>query len=152
MAVHVSRSNEPLDSAKLWGTMKLESNGVRTTLIHALMHTRGMIARPWRRDLMLGAVETADGVNIVMKADSDWSGRLVFDRPRYRVYMGFNKNWPRMNTLPEWFTVEADEQYMLTNLTTGDETSHTGKLLHKGVSVQIPAGVEVRLQLRPAEH
>ena len=33
MANHVTRSSEPLETANLWGTMKLESNGVRTVIL-----------------------------------------------------------------------------------------------------------------------
>ena len=54
----------------LWGTMKLQSNGVRTTIIHALMHTRGTIARPWRQDLTLGASQSQDGLTVIMKAEN----------------------------------------------------------------------------------
>ena len=36
VAANVARSKEPLETARLWGTMKLESNGVRTVIIHAL--------------------------------------------------------------------------------------------------------------------
>ena len=64
------------DKDKLWGTMKLQSNGVRTAIIHALMHTRGLIARPWQQDLKLGASQTTDGVAVVIKVESKWSGKL----------------------------------------------------------------------------
>ena len=105
------------DKDKLWGTMKLQSNGVRTAIMHALMHTRGLIARPWQQDLKLGASQTTDGVAVVMKAESEWSGKLVFDIPRHRIYMGFQHDWPRMNTMPEWFTVEPDREYVVKNVT-----------------------------------
>ena len=145
MAANVARSGDPLDTAELWGTMKLESNGVRTVLMHALMHTRGLIARPWRRDLALGACETADGLAIVMKADEDWSGRIVFDIPRHRLYMGFQRDWPRMNTLPEWFTVEPEENYAVTDVSAGSGVIHTGGQLREGLEVTLTGGEEKRL-------
>ena len=147
-AVNVARSRDPLATAKLWGTMKLQSNGVRTVLIHALMHTRGLLARPWRRDLVLGAAESGGGVTIILKADRDWSGRLVFDIPRHEVYMGFAKDWPRMNTLPEWFTVVGDKSYTVRDLPGGIETSSTGKQLQKGLPVQLRAGEEKLLLVK----
>ena len=116
MAVNVARSAEPLETAELWGTMKLQSNGVRTVIMHALMHTRGLIARPWRRDLKLGAAQIGDSLAIVVKAKKPWKGKLIFDIPRYREYMGFSKDWPRMNTLPEWFTVEPKHKYTVKDL------------------------------------
>ena len=148
MARNVVRSNEPLASAKLWGTMKLQSNGVRTTLIHALMHTRGLLARPWRQDLTLGASETKDGLVIVMKAEKDWSGKLIFDVPRHRTYMGFKRDWPRMNTLPEWSTVEATEKYVAEDITNGSRKTYTGKQLHEGLPVELRGGKEKHLLIR----
>ena len=68
VAANVAYSDQPLKTAELWGTMKLQANGVRTTIMHALMHTRGLLLRPWRQDLSLGAAETKDGLAVVMKA------------------------------------------------------------------------------------
>jgi hypothetical protein len=148
MAANVVYSDKPLATAPLWGTMKLQANGVRTTLIHALMHTRGLIARPWRKDLTLGASETKDGLAIVMRAAENWAGRLVFDIPRHRQYMGFQHDWPRMNTMPEWFTVELKKKYIVKNLTNGKEKTYTGKQLHKGLPVKVKAGQEILLLIK----
>jgi len=128
--------------------MKLQANGVRTTLIHALMHTRGLIARPWRKDLTLGASETKDGLAIVMRAAENWAGRLVFDIPRHRQYMGFKRDWPRMNTLPEWFTVELKKKHIVKNLTNGTRKTYTGKQLHKGLPIELNAGQEKLLLIK----
>jgi len=92
--------------------MKLQANGVRTVIMHALMHTQGVIARPWRPDLMLGAARMASGgLAVWMSAKKPWRGVLEFDIPRHREFMGFRRDWPRMNTLPEWFTVESQGRY-----------------------------------------
>ena len=151
MATNVARSGEPLETAKLWGTMKLESNGVRTTLIHALMHTRGLLARPWRQDLTLGASETTDGLVIVMKAEKDWSGKLVFDIPRHRIYIGFKRNWPRMNTLPEWFTVEPTQRYVVKDDSNGIEKTYTGKQLHEGLPIDLNVSQERSFLIQPVK-
>jgi hypothetical protein len=150
MARQVTRSNQPLEKAKLWGVTKWDCNGVRTVIIHALMHTRGLLARPWRRDLKLGACEREDGLAIVVKAQTDWSGTLVFDIPRHTLYMGFQRDWPRMNTLPEWFTVALDQSY---DVRTADGTplgTLTGQALHDGLAVQVKAGEPLRLLVQPA--
>ncbi|MCH7224967.1 hypothetical protein [Haloferula sp. A504] len=138
------------DKDHLWGSMKLESNGVRTVLQHALMHTRGTIARPWRDDLRLGASESDDGLTVVLKADRPWSGRLVFDKPRHRVEMGFAKDWPRMNTMPEWFTVDAEADYVVEDPASGRETTCTGASLQEGFELSLKPGVETRLIVRKA--
>ncbi|MBN1854157.1 MAG: hypothetical protein JW829_15625 [Pirellulales bacterium] len=148
MATNVVRSNDPLETAPLWGTMKLESNGVRTTIMHALMHTRGLLARPWRQDLSLGASDTQDGMVVVMKAKRDWSGELVFDMPRHRVWMGFQKDWPRMNTMPEWFTVEERKEYAVVDIASGLEQTVPGKRLHEGLPVELAEGEEKLFLIR----
>lgn len=147
MARSVTRSNDPLQTAELWGTMKLEANGVRTVLMHALMHTQGVIARPWQKGLQLGAVRVGDDLVIVVKSDQDWSGTLCFDIPRHREYMGFAQDWPRMNTLPEWFTVEPAQKYSVEGLDA--EITTTGRSLHEGLPVTLAPGQEKHLLIRP---
>jgi hypothetical protein len=135
------------DPARLWETHKLEANTVRTVLIHAMMHTRNTIVRPWRQDLQLGASQIHDGIAIVIRADKPYKGLLQFDIPRHRLYMGFKKDWPRMNTMPEWFTVEPENEYLLKNVTTNLRSRHTGKQLHDGVPIDLRAGKEQCLLL-----
>lgn len=130
---------------KLWGTMKLQSNGVRTAIIHALMHTRGTIARPWRQDLTLGARGTKEGLEVLLRSDKTYKGKLVFDIPRHRLYMGFKHDWPRMNTLPEWSAVELDQEYVVRNIARDSEKTWTGKQLHEGLPIELSAGEEIRL-------
>jgi hypothetical protein len=142
MARSVTRSNEPLETAELWGTMKLQANGVRTVLMHALMHTQGVIARPWQKGLQLGAIRTNDGLVIVMKSDQPWSGKLHFDIPRHKEYLGFTKDWPRMNTLPEWFTVEASQKYSFADVDSGSQRTLAGKQLSEGIDVTLLGGEE----------
>jgi len=158
MARSVTRSSEPLDTAELWGTMKLEANGVRTVLMHALMHTQGIIARPWQKGLQLGAARiasasderpaTSDGIIIVVRSDQSWSGTLCFDIPRHREYMGFTQDWPRMNTLPEWYTVEPAQKYTVEG--PDKAVTATGRSLHKGLPLTLEPGQEKHLLIRPA--
>jgi hypothetical protein len=129
--------------------MKLQSNGVRTAIIHALMHTRGVIARPWRQDLKLGAQETKDGLALVFSAEKPYEGELVFDIPRHRIYMGFTKDWPRMNTIPEWFVVEPEAEYVVEDVESGSTSSHSGEDLHEGLPVKLESGREILLRVRP---
>lgn len=148
MAKHVARSDEPLESAQLWGTMKLQSNGVRTVILHALMHTGGVRAFPWRQDFKLGACQLNGGLALLLTAQEDWSGQLVFDIPRHRAFMGFRQDWPRMNTVPEWFTVAPEKQYRVEGLDGGPQQL-SGKQLHDGLPVTVAAGEELRLKVMP---
>jgi len=136
MAKNVIFADQPLESAELWGTMKLQANGVRTVLMHALMHTQGMTAHPWRRDLKLGAAQTANGVVISLQSDEPWEGIIEFDIPRYRLYMGFENDWPRMNTLPEWYTVEPDISYLVQK-ENGSAARYSGAQLHRGLAISV---------------
>ena len=127
------------------------SNGVRTSIIHALMHTRGTIARPWQQGLKLGAIDAGEGVEILLTSDKPYEGKLVFDIPRHRLYMGFAKDWPRMNTVPEWFTVEPDgTPYRVRNLTAGEAGTFTGKQLREGLTVELQPQKPLRLIVGPA--
>ena len=137
-----------LENGELWGTMKLQANGVRTVLIHSLMHTQGVIARPWQQGLQLGAAPDGDGIVIALHTADDYAGVLEFDLPRHRVYMGFSQDWPRMNTLPEWFTVEPEANYTVQR---GDSVpqTYTGRQLHAGLEVSLEAGETLRIVVAP---
>jgi hypothetical protein len=150
MAKHVTRTQDPnVNTTPLWSTYKLDSNGVRTVIQHAIMHTRGLIARPWNLDLQLGAAQTADGVVVSMTSGSPYTGILVVDKPRHRLEMGFTRDWPRMNTMPEWFTAEPSGNYVVENLNTGATQNFTGTQLHEGLPVTLEAEVETLLLIRP---
>ena len=144
---HLVRSGVPLAKARLWGVNKWECNCVRTVIMHALMHTRGLRAVPWRSDLKLGAAECGDGLAVVVHADRPWKGRLVFDVPRHRLFMGFGRDWPRMNTLPEWFTVEPDRSYTIRDVQAGESETRTGRQLHEGLPVELDAKTPLRLMV-----
>jgi hypothetical protein len=83
-----------------------------------------------------------------LKADKPWKGTIIFDIPRYREYMGFSKDWPRMNTLPEWFTVEPGSRYAVNDIAAGSRKIYTGAELRNGLAVEIPAAGQVRLLIQ----
>ena len=148
VTTRIARQGEPVETGTLWKTYKLESNGVRTALQHAMMHTRGAIARPWRRDLLLGASQSGGDLTLVMKSGAAWTGRLVIDRPRHRMDLKFSKDWPRMNSMPEWFTAEPDADYVVKDMASGKESIHTGSELHAGLALTLVAGVEKQIHIR----
>jgi hypothetical protein len=135
------------DPNRLWGVHKLEANTVRTVLIHTMLHTRNTIARPWKQGLQLGAAPCGDGICIFMKSDKPYEGVLQFDVPRHRLYMGFGQDWPRMNAVPEWFTVEPDEshRYIVKNIDARTQENVSGKLLSEGLPVRIEPDKPLRL-------
>ena len=97
----------------------------------------------------LGASQTEDGLTIVVKSDRAYRGKLVFDIPRHRIFMGFKHDWPRMNTMPEWFTVEPGQKYVVKNIATGSQKTYTGTQLHDGLPVDLSAGKEGMWLIKP---
>ena len=149
---HLVHGKELMEHGDLWGTMKLQANAVRTTLIHAHMHTQGVLALPWQKDMQLGAAPLEDGgLAIVVSSPKDWEGVLEFDQPRHKTYMGFSQDWPRMNTLPEWFTVAPDSSYTIRGLEDAKSQTITGEKLIQGYPLTLKAGHNKQLTLRPAK-
>ncbi len=149
VAANIARSADPLETAELWGTMKLQANGVRTVIMHALMHTQGLIARPWDVGMELGACPAGDGLVVTAKAKGDYEGRIVFDIKRHKNYVRFAKDWPRMNTLPEWFTVDLGRSYKLTDLRIGKAATYTGSQLHDGLQIRLRPAETATLRIEP---
>jgi hypothetical protein len=118
-----------------------DGNFARTSLMYALWKTQGLTLDPWRADVRVGAVRTADSLHILLAADQPWRGQVRFDTPRHRELMHLPLDYPRINQVPEWFTVEAAQRYRLTD---GEQTRElTGAALAAGVPVELAAG-EVR--------
>ncbi len=139
------------DPNRLWGVHKLEANTVRTVLIHTMLHTRNTLARPWQQGLQLGAAPCGDGICVFLKCDAAYEGRLQFDVPRHRLTFGFQQDWPRMNAVPEWFTVEPDEshRYEVRDADAASAQVVSGKSLREGWPVRLEAGKPLRLVVRP---
>ena len=53
-----------------------------------------------------------------------------------------------MNTLPEWFTVEAAKSYIVRDLASDPQTTCTGKQLSEGIPMTLDTGAEKRLVIR----
>lgn len=149
VATNIARSGDPLETARLWGTMKLEANGVRTVIMHALMHTQGLIARPWDIGMELGASRAGDGLAVVIRAKGDYEGRIAFDIKRHKHYVRFTRDWPRMNTLPEWFTVELERRYKVTDQRSGKTAIQTGRQLSDGLPIRLRAAETATLRVEP---
>ncbi len=139
------------DPERLWGTHKLEANTVRTVLIHTMLHTRNTIARPWQPGLQLGAAPVGDGICLFIRSEKPYQGRLQFDIPRHRLFMSFTQDWPRMNCVPEWFTVEPDSEhrYRVTIVDANTEETVTGKRLREGLPIRVAPGRPLRLVVQP---
>jgi hypothetical protein len=136
-----------------------DGNFARTSIMYALWKTAGLSVRPWRADVRFGAVQQDRTLYICLVADQDWSGRVLFDRPRHKINLHLPLDYPRINQFPEWFTVEADRPYRVRNVTAGHparqvavpgpDAPATGRELQDGLAVDLKAGREVRLIVTP---
>jgi hypothetical protein len=126
-----------------------DGNSARTAIMYALWKTAGLTAQPWRADLRFGAVRRGEGLCVSLLAREAWAGRLVFDEARHKLRMRLPLDYPRINQFPEWFTAQAAARYRVGNLTAGTEAAFSGEQLHKGIDVQLQAGVETRLLVTP---
>jgi hypothetical protein len=122
-----------------------DGNFNRTSLMYALWKTQGTSVRPWRADVRFGAVREGDAVSISIDADSAWSGVIRFDEPRHRTILGLPADWPRINSYPEWYTVEAPARYRVLDVGTGRNRTISGAELAKGLPIQLRRGEQARL-------
>jgi len=119
-----------------------DGNFARTTIMYCLWKTKGLTIRPWREDVIFGAVQDGDTLKIAMRAEKPWQGRLIFDSPRHKTIMKMPLDWPRINQFPEWFTVVADRNYTVSDLTSNSKQIYTGRQLHEGLTIDLEPGIE----------
>jgi hypothetical protein len=122
-----------------------DGNFNRTSLMYALWKTQGTSVRPWRSDVRFGAVRQGDGVALAIESDSAWSGVIRFDVPRHRTILGLPADWPRINSYPEWFTVDAAARYRVRDAATGRSRTVTGAELAQGLPIELRRGERTRL-------
>jgi len=100
-----------------------DGNSIRSALMWAFYLSQGTQVEPWREDVAVGAVPMSaglprpppagwsDSLLVCVKADRYWRGRVCFDRPRHRDYLGMDRNFPRINSFTEWFTAQPAQKY-----------------------------------------
>jgi len=128
-----------------------DGNFARTTVMYCLWKTQGLTIRPWRKDVCFGAVREGDALKIVIAAEKPWNGKILFDVPRHRINMKMPLDWPRINQFPEWFTVDSEKKYVVSNLTTASQSAHTGAELRQGLDIELTGRTEQRLVAEPAD-
>ena len=124
-----------------------DGNFNRTSLMYALWKTQGTSVHPWRADVRFGAVRRGDALVLTVDADSAWSGVVRFDVPRHRTILGLPADWPRINSYPEWFTVEASARYRVADGQTERRATMTGAALARGLPVAVRRGRGARIAI-----
>jgi len=132
-----------------------DGNFARTTLLMCLWRTRGVWTRNWRSDLRFGATELGDGILLTVSADDPWDGDICFDVARHECWLHLPIDWARINQFPEWFTVNPQQKYRVTELNMDGGQSEprqvTGAELVTGLPVKLQAGQERLFLVAPAE-
>jgi hypothetical protein len=129
-----------------WG----DGNFCRTAMMYAFFHTKGTYCLPWRDDLRLSGEETEKGLRVYLSASDPWHGTLHFDPPRHSYFLRMNRNYPRINAFPEWFTVEALKLYEVSGLTQ-DQLVVLGQDLIDGLAVDLTGNQALVVQVRPLQ-
>jgi len=70
---------------------------------------------------------------------------LRFDTPRHREILGLPADWPRINSYPEWYTVDATARYRVLDAATGRSRIVTGAELVQGLPMELRRGEQARL-------
>ena len=106
----------------------------RTLLLYAMMKTQGCFLDGWQEGVRLGAAREGERLFVSLEAPAGWKGRLRFDHARHRRDLNFARNYVRLNEWPEWYTVDENTLYRLTDAA-GKETVRLGSDLEDGIEV-----------------
>ncbi len=112
-----------------------DGNWSRTLLLYAMWKTQGCFLEGWTEGVKLGAVRDGERLLVSLEAPPGWTGRLHFDHARHRRDLNFDRDYVRLNEWPEWFTVDEDTLYRLTDGTGGTEV-RLGSELKDGIEVR----------------
>jgi hypothetical protein len=117
----------------------LDGNFVRTALLYAQYKTQGLSLDPWQQSVRVGAAFDRDGdaLYVHVAVQGNWQGRLRFDTPRHRIFWNLPFEYPRLNGLPEWYTVEPQSIYLVTDLDTGETNAYSGQELAEGLPIAL---------------
>jgi len=147
-------NREPIPSVKewldseikvLWGFQKSDGiiegwhgdgNFARTTLMFCLWKTQGIVPVPWNDQLQIGAVNDKGKLKIAITCKTGWEGILRFDMPRFRDFMHFPVDYPRINQFQQWYTLDISKNY---SVKIGNQTpmNREGKILASGLTVNV---------------
>ena len=124
-----------------------DGNFARTSIMYCLWKTQGIVPLEWDSQLSIGAVQTSTGLKIAVSSPVGWKGKLKFDVPRHSTMMHYPADYPRINQYQEWFVVKDHLSYQCKNNHTGTLNKIKGKMLAKGLEVEVKAGETVFLEI-----
>ena len=120
-----------------------DGNFARTAIMYSLWKTQGTHIYPWRNDVIIGAEKFGDETYIVITAENDWSGKLVFDSQRHKTILNLPIDYPRINQFPEWFTAKDDEEYSIVSSQKEIKRTYSGEDLLNGIPINLNSGEQL---------
>jgi hypothetical protein len=111
-----------------------EGNFNRTLMLYALMKSQGVRPDRWQPGVRYGAVRDNDRLYLSIEAAAGWNGLTRFDYARHRRIMNLDRNYVRLNEFPEWFAVDENRLYTLSN--GKEERVYLGSELIEGVRLE----------------
>lgn len=147
-------NREPIPSVKAWLDSEIkvlwdfqksdgiiegwhgDGNFARTTLMYCLWKTQGIVPIPWNDQLQIGAVNDKGHLKIAISCKTAWEGILRFDIPRYKDFMHFPVDYPRINQFQQWYVLDPAKNYTVKK---GNEKPRiiSGKIFSDGLGVKI---------------
>jgi hypothetical protein len=131
------------------GSFYLYGNVARTSIMYALMKSQGLRLYPWPENGGVGVDHRNDKlfISFSLPEGKSWEGTLYADSARHKTVWNMPENYPRINALPEWFTVSATGEYVLEEEGSRLRRTYTGAELIAGIPLSISSGD--RLMLYP---
>jgi hypothetical protein len=111
-----------------------DGNWSRTLLLYGMWKTQGCYLDGWQEGAKLGAVRDGARLLVSLDAPAGWKGRLHFDYARHRRTLNFDRDYVRLNEWPEWFAVDENRLYRVTDAA-GQDTIRLGSELKEGIEV-----------------
>jgi hypothetical protein len=140
----LSEDDRQEDNRRLGGILYNSFNSVSGEVVDQnLADTWGYLLNAYQTfDLANGKDNYADEIQRSMQAAAgqhsiQWECRIIFDSPRHNQIWHLPSDYPRLNQLPEWYTVNTDSNY--TAIVDGGSNTYNGQELSEGIHWQLPA-------------
>jgi hypothetical protein len=114
-----------------------DGNFARTTLMYCLWKTAGITLSDWRRDVVYGAELSKGKMYLTISSTNDWKGKLIFGKAMHHANLNLPINYPRINQFQEWYPVNAEKMYRITDTKTRKTNIVSGQDLLKGYDISI---------------
>lgn len=121
----------------------------RNLCAHMMLQSQGVRAVPHQDGLACGAVRSNGGLDLLVRSEKAWLGRLCFDRPR-NEYPLATIDWARINEMPQWYVVEPRAVYEV-GVDGAAPTRVSGESLIRGLEIKLDASQLHRIELRRAD-